>query len=265
MHLLLLLAATISDHGTVRWPDRYALYTLPSGHTYKIFSIGAVTGSGGKHLGLGITYWSDARTFAQLETAANELFELARASADEHHEESVVVQAKLGFDPEAPASRSTDWNLGFIKSKTGEWSRLKEKDDEAAVFPRPSLEVSRDERDLTAQKQAEKEAVAFLAVIDKGGAAETWDALSPELQQQMPRDVWARGFAERRAPFGAMLSRKRSAVVQVGVIGQRRGRFVSLRYRTRFAKQGSVEESVSLEQTADGKWRVAGYGINPPL
>jgi hypothetical protein len=265
MHLLLLLAAAISDHGTSRWPERYALYTLPSGHTYKIFSIGQITGTGGKHLGLGISYWSDARTFAQLETAANELFELARYYANEHHEESVIVQARLGFDPTAAESRSTDWNLGFLKSQTGEWSRLKEKDDERAAFPQPSPEVSRDERNLEAQKQAEKEAASFLAAIDAGRAGETWDGLSPELQQQMPRDVWIRGFAERRAPFGAVVNRKKFALVQGGNLGARRGHFIAVRYRSMFAKQGAVEESVTLGQTAGGKWRVDGYGINPPL
>jgi hypothetical protein len=265
MHLLLLLAAAISDHGTAHWPERYALYTLPSGHTYKIFSIGPVIGPSKKHLGLGITYWSDARSFAQLETAANELMEMARYSANETHEESVVVQAKLGFDPAVVESRATDWNLAFIKSEKGKWSRLKQKDNETVAFPLPLPETSRDERDLTAQKRAEKEAAAFLAAIDAGRAADTWDALSSELQAQMPRDVWIRGFAERRAPFGAVQSRKKFAVVQVGIVGPRHGHFVSLRYRTRFEKQGSVEELVSLQEAADGKWYVDGYGINPPL
>jgi hypothetical protein len=264
MPLLLLLLASFVDRGVVRWPESYALYTLPSGHTYKVFSIGPVTGPSKKHLGLGITYWSDARNFAQLEAAANELMELARYSANETREESVVVQARLGFDPAVPESRATAWNLAFLKSEKGEWSRLKQKDNEPIAFPRPPPEISRDERDLDAQKRAEQEAAAFLLAIDAGRAADTWDALSSELQAQMPRDVWIRGFAERRSPFGAVQSRKKFAVVQVGIVGPRHGHFVSLRYRTRFEKQGSVEELVSLQETG-GKWRVDGYGINPPL
>jgi uncharacterized protein DUF4019 len=243
------------------WPDRYSLVTVQSGHTYKVLQITPVTGHGGQRQGLGISYIGYARNFGELTAAAQELFEFAKAQAEVGNDPTIAVVAKLGFDPNAKVTQSTDWNLVFKKGPGGQWERLKQHDD--APFPDLPKRDDTDERDVRAQKEVASNVDEFLGQVDKGHVDKTWDELAPAVKKTVSREDWTRKVGERRTPLGELQGRQKFAVVQTTGIGNApRGHYIITRFHGRFAKKEVAEEVVTEMLADDGKWHLVGYAIN---
>jgi hypothetical protein len=110
---------------------------------------------------------------------------------------------------------------------------------------------------------ANRAALDWLALIDKGDAAAAWSAASPLFRDAVERDRWIRALESERRELGALVSRTLAASRTFDEIPglEGKGEYAMLVYRTAFAARENASERVTLVRESDGIWRVAGYVI----
>lgn len=243
------------------WPEGYSLVTLKSGPSYRVLNSGPVIGKGGKRLGMGVSYMSDARSFGQLKTAAHDLFEYVRPIAEQQHDDSIIVMAKLGFDPNALFSRSTDFGIVYRREPSGTWRQLQV--DESKPFPDvPPAAGQVSSPDSHAEELAKVDAEAWLALLDAGKFEASWNAASPHLKQVTTKAGWVKSGASIRSAVGKLVSRTQIATTETAAVPSAPpGRYVVFEFYTRYLNRPLVIESVVETLCDDGKWRVAGYAL----
>ena len=101
-------------------------------------------------------------------------------------------------------------------------------------------------------------ALRLLEEIDNGRALEIWERASESARRAVPSQEVATGVANFRESQGALMSRDWVAAHRDPSEPQ----YLRLSFRSRFAAW-SGDEMITLEQEADGIWRLAGYGVRP--
>ena len=103
----------------------------------------------------------------------------------------------------------------------------------------------------------------FLKLVDGKHYAESWDIASDYLKQSVPRAEWTTQMVKTRDTLGDLGSRTfRSEVPQTNPPGAPPGDYDLVTYETVFASQGAPRtETLALNRTSDGRWRVVGYFI----
>lgn len=116
-----------------------------------------------------------------------------------------------------------------------------------------------------AHKDAVEAARTFLALVDQGKYAESWDACAVALKDAIKRDSWAGILSSNRAKLGKFESRKvESEDSATTVPGGPDGQYVLLSYRTSFTAKNktlAVTEVVTVMQDEDKQWRVFRYFV----
>jgi hypothetical protein len=116
-------------------------------------------------------------------------------------------------------------------------------------------------RGEAAKKAAQPAAESWLAGIDRGAYAESWDAASSVLQKALPRDAWVRTMEQVRRPLGKVKSRTlRGAQYSTSLPGAPAGEYVVLQFDSTFETRGPSVETVTM-MAEGGAWRSAGYFI----
>lgn len=116
-------------------------------------------------------------------------------------------------------------------------------------------------RGEAAKKAAQPAAEAWLAGIDRGTYAESWDAASSVLQKALTKDAWIQTMAQVRRPLGKVKSRTlRGAQYSTALPGAPAGEYVVFQFDTTFETRGPSVETVTL-MAEGGAWRSAGYFI----
>jgi hypothetical protein len=116
--------------------------------------------------------------------------------------------------------------------------------------------------ELPPEKLAEAAASKWLALVDAGKSAESWQALAAAPREAMGQWKWKFGFATAQREFGAFRDRKlRSAAFTTKSPGGRAGEFVLLQYDTESTNKGRVVEKLTVMRDTDGEWRVADYTV----
>lgn len=121
-------------------------------------------------------------------------------------------------------------------------------------------------RAATAAEGAEAEASAaaqsWLASIDAGDYAASWDAAAPLFQRAVEREKWRSTLESVRAPLGKLLSRSlKSAQYTKTLPGAPDGEYVVLQFDASFENKKVAVETVTPMLAPDGTWRVSGYYI----
>jgi bla regulator protein BlaR1 len=165
--------------------------------------------------------------------------------------EYVVVETKAAFEnASATVEKAT-----LMREPNGEW-RI------AGYFIRPDLSSP---PAATAQEDtgsAEKALAEWLALVDTQEYGSSWDAASGDFRKAVTRSDWERMVRAARAPLGDVLSRTTQSVTPQGAIpGAPEGRYVIVQTAAAFAHKASATETCTLQQEADGQWRIAGYFI----
>jgi hypothetical protein len=112
------------------------------------------------------------------------------------------------------------------------------------------------------EQLAQKSAEAWLALIDSGKYAESWDEASQVFKGALTRDQWASTVKGVRVPLGTVQSRKfKSATYTKTLPGAPDGEYVVIQYDTSFANKQTATETTIPMLDKDGKWRVSGYFI----
>jgi hypothetical protein len=109
---------------------------------------------------------------------------------------------------------------------------------------------------------AQQSADAWLALVDSGKYADSWQEASQLFKAHVTKEQWQDALRATRDPLGKMLSRKlKSATYKTTLPGAPDGEYVVLQYESSFEHKQSAVETVTPMLDKDGKWRVSGYYI----
>jgi hypothetical protein len=115
-----------------------------------------------------------------------------------------------------------------------------------------------------AEKEAVKAATSWLALVDAGRNAESWDAASSYFKWTVTKQKWDAMLINWRVPLGPVVSRKISRTrYTTDLEGAPKGEYFQLEFKTAFDTRPKAIENVTLMLQGDGSWRVCGYSIPP--
>jgi len=113
-----------------------------------------------------------------------------------------------------------------------------------------------------AEQLAQQSAEAWLALVDSGKYAESWQQAAQYFKSSVTSEQWQKALQVSRAPLGKMLSRRlKRATYTRNVPGAPDGEYVVLKYDSSFEHKQSAVETVTPMLDKDGVWRVSGYYI----
>jgi len=113
-----------------------------------------------------------------------------------------------------------------------------------------------------AKDAAHKAALEWLAILDSGEYAQSWEASADVMRNALTLEQFERTFSAVLKPLGAMESRKlKSATYTTQLPGAPDGQYVILRFKTSFANKKQAIETVTPAKGEDGSWKVSGYFI----
>jgi len=112
------------------------------------------------------------------------------------------------------------------------------------------------------EELAQQSADAWLALVDSGKYAESWQEASQLFKAAVTKEQWQSKLRASRDPFGKMLTRKlKSATYTKTLPGAPDGEYVVIQYESSFEHKQSAVETVTPMLDKDGQWRVSGYYI----
>lgn len=112
------------------------------------------------------------------------------------------------------------------------------------------------------EEAAQKSATAWLARVDEGEYAESWEQAAELFRGAVTKTDWAKSMNGSRKPLGRMVSRKlKSSTYAESLPGAPDGKYVVLSFDTSFENKKSAVETVTPMLDRDGTWRVSGYFI----
>ena len=114
----------------------------------------------------------------------------------------------------------------------------------------------------SAESQAQAADLTWLAMVDQGKYAQSWEAASDSFQSAMKEEDWQRALDHARTPLGKVLKRKLStSKYTTSLPGAPDGQYVVTVFSTQFEHKFSAQERVVAKRGQDGSWRVTGYFI----
>jgi hypothetical protein len=110
-----------------------------------------------------------------------------------------------------------------------------------------------------------RSAKAWLAVVDAGEYAKSWQEAAPVFQAALTEAQWVERVTAVRDPLGKVASRKVisaqfGTTFSQGNSGKPEFEYFVLQFQTAFAQKPEAVETVTPMKTAAG-WRVSGYFI----
>jgi hypothetical protein len=112
------------------------------------------------------------------------------------------------------------------------------------------------------EKAAQAPAEEWLALVDAGKYAESWEQMAPRFRKEVGKRKWRAEIEKIRQPLGKLTERKlKSAEYSKELPGAPEGEYVILRYDASFEHRRAAEEKVTLVLGQDLIWRVTGYAV----
>lgn len=112
------------------------------------------------------------------------------------------------------------------------------------------------------EQLAQASAESWLAVVDSGKYADSWDQSASMFKSHVTKEQWQSMVGPVRDPLGKVLSRKlKSATYKTSLPGAPDGQYVIVQFETAFEHKQAAEETITPMLDKDGKWRVSGYFI----
>lgn len=109
---------------------------------------------------------------------------------------------------------------------------------------------------------AQQSAESWLALVDSGKYAESWDEAAQLFKNAVSKEQWQQALKSVRGPLGRLQSRKlKSATYTKTLPGAPAGEYVVIQYDSSFESKKSALETITPMLDKDGKWRVSGYFI----
>jgi hypothetical protein len=109
---------------------------------------------------------------------------------------------------------------------------------------------------------AERAALEWLALADRGDAAASWKAAASLFRAAVTPEQWKHALSLAREPLGALVSRHLdNAKPATELPGAPDGEYVVFQFTTSFEKKRTATETVTPMRDRDGEWRVSGYFV----
>lgn len=104
---------------------------------------------------------------------------------------------------------------------------------------------------------------AWLALLDQGDYAKSWETAGEGFRKEVTKDGWVATVTGVRQPLGNLISRKvRTAKETAGLPGMPAGVYFVAEFDTSFAGMESAAETVIFTKEKKG-WKASGYLITP--
>lgn len=127
-------------------------------------------------------------------------------------------------------------------------------------MPKDPARGAQDESDV--DPAAERAALDWLALIDRGDAAGSWESAATLFRRAVPLEQWVKSLGLARDPLGSLVTRKlERAQPATELPGAPDGEYVVFRFATTFEHKRSATETVTPMRDTDGQWRVSGYFV----
>jgi hypothetical protein len=111
-------------------------------------------------------------------------------------------------------------------------------------------------------KAAEKAALEWLKLVDKGDYITSWKESGAFFQGAMAAEKWSELINGVRVPLGQVTSRKLAAAqARKTMPGAPDGEYYILQFKSSFTSKASAVESVTVINEKGRGWRVVGYFI----
>lgn len=112
------------------------------------------------------------------------------------------------------------------------------------------------------QQSAIDAATKWLALIDAGDHAGSWNQAAPYFKGAVSRENWVQTMSTARVPLGDLLSRDvMSAQHTTSLPGAPDGEYVVIQFKTSFENKANAIETVTPMLCEAGTWKVSGYFI----
>jgi hypothetical protein len=103
-------------------------------------------------------------------------------------------------------------------------------------------------------------AKAWLALVDSGQYANSWDEAASFFRGAVSKEKWVEMMNAERKPFGKNISRKlKSKHYRTSFPGAPDGEYVVIQFNSSFENKKSAVEPITPMLDKDGMWRVSGY------
>jgi predicted SnoaL-like aldol condensation-catalyzing enzyme len=113
-----------------------------------------------------------------------------------------------------------------------------------------------------AEKQAVAAADSWLALVDDGKYAESWDAAAGYLKNAVTKEDFVKSLTAARKPLGKLKAREvKSKEYRTSLPGAPDGEYVIIQFKTSLEDKKSAVETVTPMLDKGGKWKVSGYYI----
>lgn len=116
--------------------------------------------------------------------------------------------------------------------------------------------------DQAAEQEAFKAVNFWLALVDGGSYAKSWETAAEYFKGAVTKEQWVASMTAARKPLGRVhyrtLKHKKYTTTLPGAPD---GEYVVIQFATSFEKKKSAIETVTPMRDKDGKWRVSGYYI----
>jgi len=113
-----------------------------------------------------------------------------------------------------------------------------------------------------AETAAVTAAKTWLALVDSGKYAESWDEAAQYFKNVVPKEQWVQTVQAVRKPLGKNISRElNSKSYRTSLPGAPDGEYVVIQFQASFENKKSVIETITPILDKDGMWRVSGYYI----
>jgi hypothetical protein len=104
----------------------------------------------------------------------------------------------------------------------------------------------------------------WLALVDRGDYAESWEQAAARFKTSVTQDQWVHTVQPVREQLGTIISRKVSTkTFRPAVSDAWRRESVVIRFVTDFPNMHGADEVVTLVLAKDGQWKMMEYWINP--
>jgi hypothetical protein len=131
---------------------------------------------------------------------------------------------------------------------------------QAATNPAPAPAGNGAIPNADMEKAGQLAAHAWLLLLDRGDWGTAWDTASQVFRQNVPLSTWMDAIPKVRAPFGRFIERQAADVMYKKTLaGRPDGDYVTALFISKFEKKPDLQEIVTVEREADGRWHVTGY------
>ena len=129
--------------------------------------------------------------------------------------------------------------------------------------PAPAVQETPAPETAGPEAAAQAAGEAWLAHVDAGDYAASWEGGSTVFRQAVTAAQWAQALEQARQPLGELQERRLlQAEHTTQLPGAPPGEYVALVFRATFAG-GAANEQLIMMLDEDGEWRPAGYFVQP--